>query len=241
MKNNFIKILLLVLILSLALGIVSFLINDLSSFKTLKFNSDSFNKHYNDYHSILNMDISRDIDKIELDLINTSISVKSSDEYRIEILTNKTYEKIDDFITIKELNNSILLKEVNSNKNINSKVFIYIPENILLNLNVEAINGMLTSEVVLDNLVLDMSNGTLNLKGEKDYNINAEITNGSVNIYFDEYNATITTELVNGKYSILDEFSSMGVGLKDFSAKVGDAINFINIELVNGEININQN
>jgi len=238
MKNNFLKILLLVLILSLALGIVSFLINDVSNFKTLNFNNDSFNKHYKDYNNILNMDINKNIEKIELDLINTSISLKASDSYRIEVLTNKQYEKIDDFIIIKELNNYISLKEINSNKNVNSKVVIYIPEDILLNLNVEAINGMLTSEVVLDSLHLNLSNGTLDLRGEKDYNINAEITNGSVNIYFDKYNSTITTELVNGKYSILDESSSMGIGLKDYSTKVGEAINLINIELVNGEINI---
>lgn len=242
MGNKFIKIVLLVLIVSLAITIASFVINDISALKKNydEYNIDSvFDENNEPKYLLTKNDINLDINRISLDLINSEIEFKVSDRYSYEIYTSKKLNNIREYGTIGEKYNKLNIEQNNKHNNLRTKIIIFVPLEIKLYGELEVVNGHMTSDVIFEELEIDMVNGVLDLMGEFAYDLKSEITNGEINLNYGNYDAKINIDMVTGELELFDKSYLFGILLNENLIEVlGKADKYIDIEMLNGVITI---
>lgn len=245
MQNKFIKIIFLVLIISLAIGIVSFMINDVSTLQNNYSVEDFFEifEESNDPKYLLAANaIDKDTNKISQDLINSELVFQESEEFKYEIYTSKDFESnIDKYGRINNTNNTLRIKEKSNFRNLKTKVMIYVPKDVLLKTDIDIVNGYLVSEVSFDNLNIDMVNGSVDLSGPNSYDIDIDMTNGDLNFKFVKYDAKIKADMINGNVDIFDRSFVFGMfppNEKEFFEILGSGKHNIDIDMTNGSVNI---
>lgn len=186
------------------------------------------------------------LSEIEIDSVNLEVEVVEGDKggYRIYEKANKNVN-VSNCIELKQEGEVFRIREKEHKaKDVRLKAVLTVenPEEIEVEFN--TINGSFAANDRLKRFEGDFVNGAVSLMGEESYPITVNTVNAAINIIFKQYNAVLEVETVNGIGVVLDtpliEFAGFKIGTSNnIARKIGEGRDLIEVETVNGAININ--
>lgn len=184
--------------------------------------------------------------EIEIDSVNLEVEVVKGDKdgYRIYEKRNERVD-ISSYIELKQEGEVLRIREKEHKaKDVRLRAVISLekPEEVEVEFN--TVNGSFAANDSLKSFRGDFVNGAVSLMGEESYPIEVSTVNAAINIVFDQYNAVLDVETVNGIGVVLDtpliEVAGFKIGSSNnIDRKVGEGRDHIEVETVNGAININ--
>ncbi|MDO4792906.1 MAG: hypothetical protein Q3993_01895 [Filifactor alocis] len=188
----------------------------------------------------------RSLSEIEVDSVNLEVEVVKGEKagYKIYEKRNKRID-VSNCIELKQEGGVFRIREKEHRvKDVRLKAVLTVekPEEVEVEFN--TVNGSFSANDRLKSFRGDFVNGAVSLMGEESYPIAISTVNAAINIMFDQYNAVLKVETVNGIGVVLDtpliEVAGFKIGTSNnIDRKVGEGRDLIEVETVNGAININ--
>ena len=235
MNNKFKLRIFLIGVVAIALAMVSFLFLDYNKLKKLDYKADLVS--FGDRSYLVKEGSLETIEKLDLDLINSDIEIQESDSFSYKIYSNQKNLAFEDYLDLQIEESVFKLKEKNRIVNNSSKILIEAPKGLLLKL--DSTNSNLKSNLNFKSIALDITNGNAELSGQEDYDMDIDITNGLVDLKFENYNGNYNLSTINGSIDMMGEKEMLSIGgVSQLESKKGRGDRSINIDIANGIIDI---
>lgn len=185
--------------------------NGVNISNNLSLNGNSFKNH-----TVIDgfIELNSNIDEIEINMLSGDIDIEYHNKNSIKIevdnthSTNTGYYLKDDELIISsyvDVINLDILGKIKKDNNIK----IYIPENYVIDYEINTAGSIITSNVLIDNIEINTANGDIVLNGEaKDLSINC--ISSEISIVVGNSNEDIEINTVNGDI-VLHNLSSQTI------------------------------
>ena len=245
MKTSRILMFFLVGIISISLALASFFIFDYDKAREeLKNNRDEIIFGFTDRYRWRGLEtykneIGRDVDRLDIEVANGDIEVEYGDRFYIEVDKNGQRRSKGKSLVVERVDKTLKVYDKDKNMdNISFDIKIIVPRDKKVSLDLTIANGDIQSKVDLENLKGVLANGSVELSGDKSYDMDIELINGDVDLEFREYDASFDLDILTGEIELFDDSYDMfdiGEGVKKV---VGDGKDSIKIYLTTGGISV---
>lgn len=257
MKDKFTLKVLIIGLVALGIGIVSFIFFDLSTIRELQRKDilwdsraeedilDRRNKSNGKNENLLvnKVKINDTVKKLDIDIVNGNINIIEGDSFEYTIISDVKDLNMGEHLDIINDKKTLMIDEIsrvtNGSNDILFNIDIIIPKDKKLDLNIEMVNGEILGEVDFNNISIDLVNGHIDFKGDNMCEMNIDSVDLELELSYKNYDNEFNITAVSGNVKFLDEIVDINpITGDDFERVLGNGKHRVDIDMVNGRIEV---